>query len=541
MNEIQSPIHSVHLIRERFPDAHSGGDGILVASCPIVHVGDLEGVARFEEREDGWQNLGCDMGCLPGAVWDAAATGQHVPGDDDDAPPEKPKPSKRLLRDNIIPLSRVMLQTTPPPRRYMLRDVRTGAGTYLQGTAGLFAGAGGSGKSFALDQLAVCCATGLTWFGSGGWSPVEVLRVLLLAGEEDAEELARRIYYTARAAGAVSDELLDLVAKNLDAIPLHGRGVALTADENFQQRTGGLPETAFAAAVRELLVIAKKEGRPYGLVIFDPFSRFAGFDAEKDNSSATRWVQVIETLITEETGKPSVLISHHTKKRAHNDKTDANADLIRGASALKDGVRWAAVLEQQKKEHDAADLLTLRIVKANGVPPQVMPMVLCRDQKHEGALRIATNAETDSHEKVASILKSKTTQIEAYEQRVRDVVDPTRAYSRNDIVELIKGNRGLILEACRQLLRKEFFYEARKGVLRVVVPGGSVVVPASAPSAGSSGSRTPPPSFLGRGGAEPPAPLPQGQLELDRKNPELVPVPEPLPGTTKKGGPNGPG
>lgn len=517
----------------------------LTARCPNVHIGDFEGILHFVEDDDGlWSTYGCDMGCTPAKVFeDAKPIDARQPGDDDGAPPEK-KSSKRVLADQIIPLSRALLQATPPPRRYMLRDVRTGAGTYLQGTAGLFAGAGGSGKSFALDQLAVCCATGLTWFGAGGWSPVEVLRVLLLAGEEDREELARRIYYTSRAAGAISDELLDLVAKNLNAIPLHGRGVALTADEGFQQRTGGLPETAFAQALRELLVLARKEGRPYGLVIIDPFSRFAGFDAEKDNASATRWVQVIETLITEETGKPSVIISHHTKKRAHNDKTDANADLIRGASALKDGVRWAAVLEQQKKEHDAADLLTLRIVKANGVPPQVMPMVLCRDQKHEGALRIATNAETESHEKVASILKTKNQQVEAYEERVRNVVDATRTYNRNDIVELVKGNRGLVLEAVRQLVKKEYLFEPKKGLFKVAVPASSGKVPDPPQSAASSGSGSPPFSALAEGGTEPAAPSPQ-QASFDTLKSSESSGAGTSSGTSSvksdKGGSNGPG
>lgn len=418
------------------------------------------------------------------------------------------------LRSRIVRLTRDGLAKVPPPRKYMLKDANTGRGVFLQGFVGFLAGAGGSGKSSAFGQLGVALSTGLTWFGPGGWSPVAAMRVLLLAGEDDEEEIDRRIYYSAKALGAVSDEDLDMIARNLHAIPLAGYGCALTADDAMSRSTL-LPETAFAVAVRELIREEAERGVPYGCILIDPLSRFAGFDTEKDNASATRWIQVVETFTKAEFGRPAVIASHHTKKR-NGDFRGESIDLIRGASALKDGARWAAVLEQQKRTKDSADLLTLRIEKANGVPPQREPLILCRPENGEGVLRIATPAEIATNQKLSEGGKSNAQKVTDYQTRVLEVVKPGQSYTRNEIVTQCGGKRELVLEAIRQLLihrpdKPAELTESKKRHIALsqpaLVPAGSLFrePPVQAVPLSGSGSPVPSPSsaFKPRGDREP--------------------------------------
>jgi hypothetical protein len=271
-------------------------------------------------------------------------------------------------------------------------------------------------------------------------------RVLYLAGEEDKDEAERRRHYCARAQGVTSDEQVELLAANLTVLPLTGHGCSLTYSSEGE---GELPVTGFWTQVADLLIAAQEEGRPYVLILLDPLSRFAGFDVEKDNAAATRWVQAVEKLGAL-AGGASVWCAHHVKKRGENDDPDS-ADLIRGASALVNGVRWAARLEQQKRSEDSADLLTLRIVKANGVPPQLTPLVLCRDSEHEGALRVASNDEVSSHDGVAQMVRSKLQQIEHHQDRIIAAMTPGQVYSRNDLARVC-GRKTLTLQAVAELV-----------------------------------------------------------------------------------------
>src|SRR5262249_22451694 len=122
-------------------------------------------------------------------------------------------PAKRsALKAHAIELTREGLRASPPPRQYMLRDAKNGNGVFVQGKVGLLASPGGSGKTWALNQLAISMATGVSWFGDGGWAPVKAGRVLLALAEEDRAEVERRLHYSARASGAFSDEQLEMIA-----------------------------------------------------------------------------------------------------------------------------------------------------------------------------------------------------------------------------------------------------------------------------------------------------------------------------------------
>ena len=96
----------------------------------------------------------------------------------------------------------------------------------------------------------------------------------------------------------------------------------------------------------------------------DPFSRFAGMDAETDNAAATRTMEVLEEL-TKLRGDPAVLVTHHTRKRAKEDGGGDPVELIRGASAIKDAARWVAMLDADPEDDDGKRRAVLRIVKSN--------------------------------------------------------------------------------------------------------------------------------------------------------------------------------
>src|SRR6266852_3136438 len=138
-------------------------------------------------------------------------------GFDLDKPIEVPPPAGSLDALLFRPTLE-SLQATPPPRKFLLRT-SDGTGAFPAGKVGCLAAPGGAGKTKALMQLTVAVATGGTWLGPGGWK-VEPGRVLFLLAEDDQDEAERTLYFAARAAGLTSTEDFDLIADNVDLIPL---------------------------------------------------------------------------------------------------------------------------------------------------------------------------------------------------------------------------------------------------------------------------------------------------------------------------------
>lgn len=302
-----------------------------------------------------------------------------------------PSASLPALHDLALPLTADLLRAIPPPRRFLVRD-DDGRGVIPRNRVGILAAAGGSGKSWMVIQLAVAVATGGKWFGI--W-PTEQGRVLLILGEEDAEEAMRRLHYAAR---LCSDDEVTAIAANVTVIPAAGVALALTVEtESF----GALPETPRATELRALLAAAAGAGRPYVLVILDPSSRFAGADVEKDNAAATRYVQVLETLTTTEMGSPNVLLPAHTRKRGRDDET-GSSDLLRGSSGVRDGVRWLGVLDQRRLVSGAPELLDFNATSKVNLSQRRPDLVLCRPEDGGGVLRAATDEEIEAYATAAS-------------------------------------------------------------------------------------------------------------------------------------------
>lgn len=237
--------------------------------------------------------------------------------------------------------------TMPPARRWLLRDLRNDrAGVLPLGKVGGLVAAGGAGKTQLCTQLAKAIATGQPFLGVYD-TPVAG-KVLLVLGEEDQEEVDRRIYKS----HAVDTNIPPF--GNLITLPLAGINCA------FMNANNG--ETQWLSWLREFLI---RTG-PYLLVILDPLARFAPADAEKDNDKATQFVVTLESLI-EPSGGATILGAHHTNQSSRQGK-ELDVTSLRGVTALGDAMRWVSALGVDKPiEVDGVmeSLLTFSVVKTN--------------------------------------------------------------------------------------------------------------------------------------------------------------------------------
>ncbi|MBN1335499.1 MAG: AAA family ATPase [Deltaproteobacteria bacterium] len=287
------------------------------------------------------------------------------------------------------------LTEEPPVRLYLLHDAPApqspygtrGPGMLPRGKAGILAAGGGVGKTYALTGLALAVVTGRPWLGHFPTADGLAGRVALVLGEEDAGEVRRRLYLQARAMGlgstdgkAVGAGLLVLPGAGLDRL-------ALTRSEEV-----GEVRTPFAADLRAFL----EERGPWDAVILDPLARFAGPDVETDNAAATRLIQVLEGFASLP-GGPSVLVAHHTRKTSATDQDPSGANSIRGASALVNGARWAALLVDVPRpagsSPDLPRFVRFAVRKSNYAPPNLDPDGLLLAHAYGGGLRVATAAE----------------------------------------------------------------------------------------------------------------------------------------------------
>lgn len=310
-------------------------------------------------------------GTLPHDPFEGLAPVQ-APG----APPALPAPWAGRWK----PLDRDTFASKPPSRRWLLKCEKDGV--LPLGKVGMLAAEGGAGKTMALTQLAIAVATGGFWLGK--FKVPNAGRVLLALGEEDGEEIRRRMYQ-AGAALKLDENDRAAACERIVTLPLAGMPCAMV--ENDER--GNWKDTSFLAWLREQL----KSGE-WSLLLFDPLSRFAGADAEKDNAAATRFVQAVESMVSAP-GAPTVLVAHHTNKLSRSKDSDVKGTTgaARGSSALTDGVRWVASLDVERLDgfsSDAArsrlgELVTFSVTKSN-YAKKPDPLQLRRDGEHGGAL-----------------------------------------------------------------------------------------------------------------------------------------------------------
>jgi hypothetical protein len=269
----------------------------------------------------------------------------------------------------------------PPPVWALLQPasnvLEKGRGVIPFGKVGLFGAPGGSGKTWALSNLALSVITGRSWFSSntrgeriGGWLDIGKRgRVLVVGGEDTLEDLQRRYYETSLSIGLEEEERLACL-EGLVAVPGAGKALQLLSRDGLR--------TPFLEGLEERL-----EGEPFGLVILDPLARFSPADSETDSHIATRLIETLEGLTGKGSPPPLVIAAHHTRKGAAGaDKTEVSSGDFRGSSALIDGARFGFMLERLalpsgdggrawKGLEELTGIARISIVKSNvgSIPP----------------------------------------------------------------------------------------------------------------------------------------------------------------------------
>jgi len=275
----------------------------------------------------------------------------------------------------VTPVDPAWIVTPPPPRLWLLRDQRTPncAGVFPLGKAGELIAESGGSKTMVTIQLAIAIATATPWLDM--FSVASPGRVLLLLAEEDREEVQRRIHSAARRLR------VDLPHDSIVTLPLSGHPCALLE----RGERGNSVETDFMRWLRDEVAASS-----WKLIVFDPLSRFAGPDAEKDNAQGTRFVQAIESFARP--SETSVLATHHTNQpsRAAGVRLDGTSG--RGSTSLVDGFRWSvglkvhiADLDGQETSLHLRKTIEFTHIKSN-YSLEFEPLMLRRDADNGGVL-----------------------------------------------------------------------------------------------------------------------------------------------------------
>jgi hypothetical protein len=291
------------------------------------------------------------------------------------------------------------LDTDPPPARPLV-ELPNGSPWLPRGKAGMLAAPGGTGKSQALIQLALCIAAGpesdRKWLGHYEIPDDARGPVVLALGEEGERDCHRRIRHVIDTLD-YSEAERKAVRRNLYTLPLAGRPSALLDEpgrleralERRAKRTGEHPtgveiERAMLGYTEQVekwrTLLNNPPGadgpQPWKAIILDPASRFVGPEAEQDNAVATRFVEILEGWALKRFGDqpigPSVLVSHHVKKSSADDPKSLlyHQGAARGSSGLTDGVRWQANMAADtfRERGETFDVVGLNVVKVNGGP-----------------------------------------------------------------------------------------------------------------------------------------------------------------------------
>jgi RecA-family ATPase len=266
--------------------------------------------------------------------------------------------------------------------------------------------------------------------------------VLLVLGEEDRDEVRRRLYRAVRAVDAIPP------AGAIDVAPLAGIDCGLLA----RGETGDPVETAYLAALRDHVVRER-----YSLVALDPLARFGGAEAETNNAWGTRFIGALESLASP--SGATVLAAHHSPQWARRPGATNRDDAIvaRGVTALGDGARWVAVLDVERLVFDAAEererlgeIVSLSLAKSN-YSRRVEPLVCRRDREHGGALVPIDDADRELV-RAARAGSGKAAQREAATEdatRRRDAADDEAAH------RLVAEHPGTSVRTLTALLRKQ--------------------------------------------------------------------------------------
>ena len=252
-------------------------------------------------------------------------------------------------------------QSDPPPRRYILHDVLP------LGVTGLLGAQGGAGKSLLAYQLAFAVTTGTPFLDMEVSEPGGFLYV---ASEDDEAELHRR----GRRLLEYYQEDAELRGQSFDPGMVSERLyiVSRVGKDNLLTHSGADGEVHQTETLDRLIEAAQRI-EDLRCIVLDPLSRFRGGNGNAEED-ATRFVEAMEAL-KEATGATVLGLAHISKSGITE---GGGQEILRGSSALVDGVRWAATLQRlprsqatkyQMSESEAVNYLRLEVPKSNYTAP----------------------------------------------------------------------------------------------------------------------------------------------------------------------------
>jgi len=230
-----------------------------------------------------------------------------------------------LLNDSLL-ISRF---TGSAPIQEFLVD-----GTFPIGVPIIFAAAGDAGKGMMTLDLAMKVAAGRPLQNAFGGTVKEFGDVVIFTAEDDEAEMHRRI-------DRLDEEGLRFDYPNkLHVVPLPNVGGVFPI---LRDNMGDYSETdEFKKIYEQILQLENLK-----LIVFDPLASFVHADVNSDPAAGAALTGLLARVATE-TGASVIVCHHMTKVQGDKiiSKPEEARNLIRGTSALVDGVRCAFAIWQ---------------------------------------------------------------------------------------------------------------------------------------------------------------------------------------------------
>lgn len=203
-------------------------------------------------------------------------------------------------------------------------------GLLLRRNVSLLVAPPGSGKSLLTLQMGLMMSSGRPW---GGWFPRQPAKVLIINGEDDADEMRRRLYAACHEM-KIGDWSM-LRERLAIADESAGRLVIAKADARSK--------TVIAQPMAKRLEQTVLE-HGFDVLVVDPFAET--FEGDENSNSELKWAAVLWREIARRTNA-AVMLVHHTRKF---NAEAGDMDSARGGGALVGVTRIVSTLFQMTEE-----------------------------------------------------------------------------------------------------------------------------------------------------------------------------------------------
>lgn len=221
----------------------------------------------------------------------------------------------------------------PPERDWVVE------GCFMRGHVGLISGIGGVGKSLLMQQLATCAVLGRPWLGI----PLKAGKALMLACEDDDDELQRRQRDINRSLGVNMGDVLDA---GLDPIARDdGDNILMSLNRRewrMERPRGGLLD--------KLILRCRRTGVQY--LILDPVAKIFG-GRQEDGRNVSEFITEMHRVARVING--IVILAQHPSRSGRND-----------GSGESGSVQWQNSVRSRLYFHEDRDNnLTIEGMKSN--------------------------------------------------------------------------------------------------------------------------------------------------------------------------------